>query len=268
MKRKSLLAGLGSLVGAALILFLLSSAAYHLGPFRFRARLAPGWGRTRIELPPVGAVEARTHLAPLDLVLTLESVDMDRLQEVVAGPEAKRKLLLNMRESGRRIAAHFFLRSLLLAAAGGAWGASWLKRGWRRWAKGAGIAAGTWVAVAALTVATFDVQAFQNPAYSGVLKGAPWMLGLAQTAWQRLDKLGADVRVLTQNLRQTLDRANAIVPLAGLQDDLKVLHISDLHNNPLGLNFVEQIRNDFAPDFIVDTGDLTDFGTTLEEGLL
>lgn len=268
MKRKALLFWTCSLLGAALVLFFLSPALYRLGAFRFAVRVLPGLGRTRIELPPVGAVEARTHLTPLDVVLTLRSVDLDQLQRLLGSPGARTAALATLREGGRRIAAHFLLRTLLLAAAGGAWGASWVRRSWPDRGKGAVLSAAVWVLVATGTAATFNVQAFQNPSYSGILKGAPWMLGLAQTAWERLDKLGADVRFLTQNLRQALDRANAAAPLERLQDDIKVLHVSDLHNNPLGLSFIAKIKADFGPDFIVDTGDLTDFGTPLEEGLL
>ncbi|MFO7819772.1 MAG: metallophosphoesterase, partial [Halanaerobacter sp.] len=40
------------------------------------------------------------------------------------------------------------------------------------------------------------------------------------------------------------------------------------HNNPLAIKFVEQIVDSFAVDFIIDTGDITDYGSPLEANLL
>lgn len=268
MRRKALLFFACSLLGAALVFFFLGPVAYKLGAFRFALRVLPGLGRTRLELPPVGAVEAGTHLGIWDFEVTLQSVDLDRLQSLLATAGTRQDVLTALREGGKQILAHFFFRGLVLAAAGGLWGASWLRCSWRDRGKGALVGAGALILVAATTAATFDLQAFQNPTYSGVLKGAPWMLRLAQESWQRLDRLNSDVKFWTQSLRQVLERANAMTPLEDLQDDLKVLHASDVHNNPLGLNFIAQIRDHFSPDLIVNTGDLTDFGTPLEKGLL
>lgn len=268
MRRKALLFLACSLLGAGVALFFVGSATYHLGALCFSARLKPGLGRTMLELPPVGTVEARTHLAPFDLVVTLESVDLDQLQRLLGTNPSVQVLLNGLKEGGRRIAAHFFLRSLALVALGGAWGASWLRRSWKERAQGAAVATVAYLILAAVTAASFNLKAFQNPSYTGILKGAPWVLGLAQTAWQRLDMLGAEIKLFTQNVRETMEKANALAPLPRLQDDLKVLHVSDLHNNSLGLSFVGQIKESFAPDLIVDTGDLTDFGTPLEEGIL
>ncbi|MDI3538147.1 MAG: hypothetical protein PWP58_1341 [Bacillota bacterium] len=268
MRRKALLFLACSLLGGVIALFFASSATYHLGALRFSARLRPGLGRTVLEFPPVGTVEARTHLVPFDLVLTLENVDLDQVQRLLGTSQARQVVLAGLKEGGRRIAAHFFLRSFALAALGGAWGASWLYRSWKERARGAAVASVAYLILATVAAASFDLKAFQNPSYTGILKGAPWVLGMAQTAWQRLDILGGEIKLFTQNVREAMEKANALAPLPRLQDDLKVLHVSDLHNNSLGLSFVGQIIESFAPDLIVDTGDLTDFGTPLEEGIL
>lgn len=44
-------------------------------------------------------------------------------------------------------------------------------------------------------------------------------------------------------------------------------HVSDLHNNPAGIEVVRRMAELFQVDFIIDTGDISDFGTPLE-GLL
>ena len=42
---------------------------------------------------------------------------------------------------------------------------------------------------------------------------------------------------------------------------VRVLHVSDIHNNPVAFDFMEQIINNFNVDFVIDTGDITDYGT-------
>ena len=42
---------------------------------------------------------------------------------------------------------------------------------------------------------------------------------------------------------------------------VSVLHVSDIHNNPVAFDFMEQIINNFNVDFVIDTGDITDYGT-------
>ncbi|MGI6604081.1 MAG: metallophosphoesterase family protein [bacterium] len=251
-----------------LTIVFIGPASYKLGGFRFQLALAPGFGQTSLNLPPVGTINARTHLPPLDFLVTLQSVDLDWLQRTLVGGESRELILKRFQDEGRWIIAHFFLRTLILGVLGGAWGACFLCRSWRGFAKGCAIGAAAVVVVASGAVASYRIEAMQSPSYTGVLKGAPWMMGLAQQAWQGLDKLRTDVEHLTQNLRQVMVRANALTPLQGFHEGLKILHVSDLHNNPLGLSFIAQICDSFAPDFIVDTGDLTDFGTPLEEILL
>lgn len=49
-----------------------------------------------------------------------------------------------------------------------------------------------------------------------------------------------------------------------MEADVLVLHVSDIHNNPVAYNFAAQVVESFDVDLILDTGDLTDWGTALE----
>src|SRR5207253_7984718 len=51
-------------------------------------------------------------------------------------------------------------------------------------------------------------------------------------------------------------------------DEIRVLHISDIHLSPLGLSFAKQVADAFDVDFVLDTGDLTSFGTNVENQLI
>ena len=47
-----------------------------------------------------------------------------------------------------------------------------------------------------------------------------------------------------------------------------MLHISDIHLSPLGMDFARQLAAAFGVDFVVDTGDITSFGTPAEALIL
>ena len=54
--------------------------------------------------------------------------------------------------------------------------------------------------------------------------------------------------------------------LASTEESMvRVLHVSDIHNNPAAFDFMDQIINNFNVDFVIDTGDITDYGTFLED---
>jgi predicted MPP superfamily phosphohydrolase len=51
----------------------------------------------------------------------------------------------------------------------------------------------------------------------------------------------------------------------GLDDGgARVLHISDIHTSPLGMDFAQQVARGFDVDLVIDTGDLTSFASPVE----
>lgn len=48
------------------------------------------------------------------------------------------------------------------------------------------------------------------------------------------------------------------------QKVVKALIVSDLHANPVGVEFIKSTADQFQVDFIINIGDLTDFGTAAE----
>jgi predicted phosphodiesterase len=46
--------------------------------------------------------------------------------------------------------------------------------------------------------------------------------------------------------------------------EVRILHVSDVHSNPLGLEVTRQLAERFAVDAVLDTGDLTSFGLPIE----
>ena len=57
---------------------------------------------------------------------------------------------------------------------------------------------------------------------------------------------------------------NALPLAPGGDDTISLLHISDVHASPLGMDFAQEVARGFDVDLVVDTGDLTSFGTPVE----
>jgi predicted phosphodiesterase len=110
----------------------------------------------------------------------------------------------------------------------------------------------------------YDQSAFGRPHYRGALEAAPWVVGLLQENWSQFGGVSGQVETLTKNLSGLSDRLSSLSAVARPPADLRLLHVSDLHNNPVGLQFVSEAVKSFKVDAVIDTGDLTDFGTPLE----
>ncbi|MCK8826532.1 metallophosphoesterase family protein [Natroniella acetigena] len=254
------------------ILFLLNFAVsdtYKLEAFEIELDLnLSTTPSTIIKFPPIGQVFARTHLTPLDLTLTLEAIHQERLAEIIADVTDSEELLELMRRRAKATLDLFALRLALITILGGIVGAS------LRGISINSVLIGIMVAIVIVSVLyvgtyhTYDLTAFDDPHFEGMLEAAPWMVGLIQEGLENIEQLGSEFELIASNMSQLFTRIEALQPLAQQVSDLQVLHLSDIHNNPVGLQFVLQIANSFGVDLLVDTGDITDYGTPLEGGLL
>ncbi|WP_408955918.1 metallophosphoesterase family protein [Natroniella sp. ANB-PHB2] len=255
-----------------IILFLLNfavSATYKLEAFEIELDLnLSTTPSTIIKFPPIGQVFARTHLTPLDVTLTLEAIHQERLAEIIADITDSEDLLELMRRRAKAILDLFAMRLALITILGGIVGAS------LRGLSINSVLIGIMVAIVIIsalyvgTYHTYDLTAFDDPHFEGMLEAAPWMVGLIQEGLENIEQLGSEFELIASNMAQLFTRIEALQPLAQQVGDFQVLHLSDVHNNPVGLQFVIQIANSFGVDLVIDTGDITDYGTPLEGGLL
>lgn len=123
------------------------------------------------------------------------------------------------------------------------------------------------VAIAALGAVTwqrFDVDAFEQPRFEGALERAPSIIDAARRHVDDLRGVEDRVRTLGEQLADLYAASSAIDVGAGATGETRILHVSDLHSNPLGLEFVQRIAQSFQVDAVLDTGDLTSFGYPIE----
>jgi predicted phosphodiesterase len=114
-----------------------------------------------------------------------------------------------------------------------------------------------------VTAITFDVQAFQEPRFTGTLERAPQVIDSVSRRVESIDALRSRYETAADRLSDLLALA-AEPQLDPREDSTAILHVSDLHSNPLGLDIVERLVGRFDVDAVLDTGDLTSFGEPIE----
>jgi predicted MPP superfamily phosphohydrolase len=253
------------LIGASLAMPTIGRDTVTMGPFRVQLSGRFGLGITDISLPPLGKLSADTHRAPLRFTATLQSVNVNRLADEVSHRGLEPVLDEVQSEALDQVAP--FAARLFLVAIGGALVLSLVVFRTRWDAVLIGLAA-AFLAVGgceAVAWRTYRPSALVSPTFSGPLAIAPRLIGPAQTAVDRIDDFRAELsRVLGGAVRvYTSFQANPVG-----SNEIRVLHISDIHLSPLGMSFAKDVAEAFDVDFVLDTGDLTSFGTPAEDLIL
>ena len=235
-----------------------------LGPGRveLRARWS-GEGRTQLGLPPLGAISAATHDAPLAIYLRVEELDIEGVQELLGRPDAETRLRRSLSSGIEPLVERFARQAVLTSLVVGILVGAVLPG--RRWSWLFAGAAGGALAVTALlaqTWSTYDEEAFRNPRFEGSLQRAPEMLRTVQKHVEGFDDIRGRVAILSQQVAN-LYRATVVSPEDG-DDDVSILHVSDIHLNPLAVEVVRQLASQFRVDAVLDTGDVASFGFPVE----
>jgi predicted MPP superfamily phosphohydrolase len=226
-----LLACVVGLVGAWLGLALLARETVPIGPFRVELDVGFGRGETVLGLPPFGALTADTHLSPLHVSATLQDVGVQRLTDVV-NEEGLDGLVSDVERDARGSVRSIAWRTLLAATIGGtALAALVYRRSWHR------VAAG------------------------GITAMLGVVIGPVSEATGRIEDLRAGLEQIVDGTVRAYTSLQASPPA---DDAIRVLHMSDIHASPLGMDFAQEVAEGFDVDFVIDTGDITSFGTPVE----
>ena len=200
------------------------------------------------------------------MTITLQSIDLAILRTIVfSESDTIQAVIDSVPEWTAAIVLRYVVRLVVLGALGAAIGA-WLAGLRRPRALALGVLSGALVVglVIALTYATFDQDAFANPEYNGIIEAAPWMFELVQDSLDRVEELGKQIQTVAGNLYAVFANLENVGQISLGRVDLLVLHVSDIHNNPVAYDFARQVIGSFPVDLVIDTGDPTDWGTELE----
>jgi predicted phosphodiesterase len=236
------------------------------GPFTVRLTTAVGKGVTQIALPPFGRITADTHLAPLRFTATLTDVDVAKLAETIRVSTVN-QVVDKVQADSLSWIAPYAIRLFVASVAGGALlGLLVYRRHWRRVAQAALAAVILVGGSEGLAWGTFQRDAFLSPTFTGALSIAPSLLGPLPSALDRINAFRGELQRIVSGAGRIYSRIQS-TPVLG-QDEIRVLHISDIHLSPLGLDFALQLARTFDVDFVLDTGDITSFGTPAESLIL
>jgi predicted MPP superfamily phosphohydrolase len=106
-----------------------------------------------------------------------------------------------------------------------------------------------------------------QPTYTGLLVNANSVIGNAEDILARFDAYRASLEDIVANVGQMYSTLSTL-PAPGDEDTVALLHVSDLHLNPAGFDLVRQVVQNFDVDGVLDTGDITDWGSAPENRLI
>ncbi|HJR18446.1 MAG TPA: metallophosphoesterase [Actinomycetota bacterium] len=217
----------------------------------------PG-GTVALELGPFGELTWDTHTAPLDV----------RASFVIGQRPRGLPGLAELRDL--RIA--FLIRKLPWLALAGALAGLLVAdaSGRRRRLLAGGIGAFTFLASATIvvgaTIATFDADALREPHYRGPIEDAPRVLEV-------LGEVSRDLAGARRNINKVAEgllRLHAQItsrPTTSSGPTTRMLVVSDVHNNPIGLLIARELADRFGARVTLNAGDFTDRGTEPEAEL-
>jgi predicted phosphodiesterase len=260
-----LAAGVG-VVGAWLGLAVAGRTNITAGPFEVRAGVQFGSGLTEVALPPFGHLTAATHTAPLRLSFSLQDVRTGQLSDLLRDGGVDEVVTSVQKGLAARLVG-LALRALGVALAGAiALAVLVYRKGWRMIVVAVSAALVVTGGSELATRMTYQLSAFQRPAFSGSLELAQQLIGPVRTAANRLEAFREELGAVVSGAA----RVYASIPATpiGAADEIRVLHISDIHDSPLGIEYAQRLASAFDVGFVLDTGDLTSFGLPLEELIL
>ncbi|MBT9258334.1 MAG: metallophosphoesterase [Clostridiales bacterium] len=226
-------------------------------------------GQTVLSLPPLGEAVARTHGAPLAIVVRLDGIHLPAIRALLRetpGPELFPQLERDLRQGAERLVG----RSLLFAALLGAGAGVLASR--RTWALALTGALGGLLPVAFLfgwTSLSYDLQELQKPQFKGALEAAPAVVELMSNTVDTWRTFESYLSSVADGLRQFSKAVEALAPAdPSAGPGPTVLLVSDIHSNPLALTLISRMVEAYHVDLVVDAGDLVDWGTDLEASFL
>ena len=259
----ALLGLVGAFAGASLA----PAARAEVGPLsvdvNVRLSVRPG---VAVDLPPVGSVRFDTHLSPVAVRASIRSVDLDSARQLVSSPAA----LTRLQQAAPDILRSATLRALAWSVGCAVIGSALLlglaMRGWRGLVTGAALAVGTTAVVGVATAVTFDGDQLAEPQFTGLISSAPYVQRRTENLAQRLESYRSGLADFVQSVTTLYALGDRLPNFDPGEDEgvVTLLHVSDIHLNPIGFDLVTRLVRQFKVEAVVDSGDLSTWGSTAE----
>jgi predicted MPP superfamily phosphohydrolase len=258
-----------ALVGALLAVAVFGHISAPIGPFDANLAFRPVGGGAQVAVPPLGSLSVDVYDGPLRLEIQLQRVDQERARALAGDPVRLAGVVNEVTDD-----LHGAVVRLAWTTAGLALGGAALtsvvvfRRRWHEPLLAAGITTAFLVATAGIGAATWRPAALSQPTYTGLLVNANSLIGSAEDIAARFDAYRASLEDLVANVGTLYATLSALPAPGGTTDTVALLHVSDLHLNPAGFDLVRQVVDQFQVDGVLDTGDITDWGSQPENRLI
>lgn len=214
----------------------------------------PG-GDIALDLGPVGELSWKVHSSPVDVKATfLLERNTDRL------PNTSDLENLPLRFAVQKLPWLAVLGALVGALVAWGWGKKPLVGG----AVGAGGSLICLLTIVALAALTFRPGGLEDPRYRGPVEDVPRVLSIVRTVVRDFEDIQQNIARMVAGLQRIQSQISATTPVDDPEPGLRILVVSDLHNNPIGMLIGQELVDRFKVEGVIDAGDFSDQGTVLE----
>ncbi|MEV0850622.1 metallophosphoesterase [Streptomyces sp. NPDC049954] len=257
------------LCGAWLGLLVVGGVRAPVGPMDTRMTLRPSLtGGTKVDVSPLGALELRSHTAPVRLDVDVDRLDPVRARALVEHPERLSGLQGEVAEDVTRAALDLALRSGAAVVLGACVLGLAVYRRPRPALAAGGLALSLLLAAGGTAWATWNPKSVLEPKFSGLLSSAPSVVGNARSIVSEFDVYQKELARLVANVTKLYDATSTLPAYQPDPSTMRVLHVSDIHLNPASWHIVASLVEQYDIDVIIDSGDTMDHGSAAENGFL
>lgn len=208
----------------------------------------------------------QTYYGPLRLDVNLAQIRRDEAQRLLNDPAE----LASVGDSAASQVAGGIIKLSIVSAVSAILGAGLLSaliyRRRRELLVTGGLCLALIVGTGGGAAATWNVKALTEPTYTGLLINAPSLVGDANEVVSNFNSYQRQLASFVTNLTRVYAVTSNLSPYQPDASTIRVLHVSDLHLNPRAFELIRTIASQFKINLVIDTGDITDFGSSTESG--
>ena len=261
----AILASAGAWVGIAF----LGQTDRPIGPVDTTMRLLPSWhGESVLSLPPLGTLELDSHDGPIKLQVTVDRINQDAAKQIFDDPKVLNGLQSEVIRDVRTGIYATATKSLITGTLGAMLVTLIVARRRIPTLIAGGGAAVAILAVFGIAAATVNPRSVTEPKYTGLLTGAPSLIGNAQDIAQNFGDYTKELVRLVTNVTKLYDVTSALPAYQPDKNVIRVLHVSDIHLGEHAWDIIASVARQYSIDLIVDSGDTTDHGLSAENYFL
>jgi predicted MPP superfamily phosphohydrolase len=255
-------------VGGWLGMLLAGGASVQIGPVQTLMALRPSFsGQTVVTVPPLGSLQMNTNNGPLQLNVDVRQLDENDVKKLVADPASVANLPDATSAELRHGVEAAAIRAAIAVAAGSLVLGLIAFRRVRPALAACGVSLAVLGAAGGVAAASWNPKSVLEPRYTGLLTAAPSLVGSAQDLVTRFGLYRTELAQLVTNVTRLYDTTANLPVYQPATNAVRVLDVSDIHDNPAAWNIMHSIVQQFGINLIIDSGDLTDHGSQAEAEL-